>query len=158
MNWICSQIGAREHYAVARALHQQGMLAGLVTDWYAFQGNAEKLKTETLKSDSGNGKAESVEHGEHSAKQNAEKLKTENLKAEKSQRLSVSASQRFCLPSFQHFSISAFQPFPLSAVRPPLPSALSTLGGGELPRNAGYSARTIRGQPHLLAIRIVGHS
>jgi glycosyltransferase involved in cell wall biosynthesis len=32
---IVTQIGAREHYAVARALHQQGMLAGLVTDWYA---------------------------------------------------------------------------------------------------------------------------
>jgi glycosyltransferase involved in cell wall biosynthesis len=32
---IVSQKGAREHYAVARALHQQGMLAGLVTDWYA---------------------------------------------------------------------------------------------------------------------------
>jgi glycosyltransferase involved in cell wall biosynthesis len=37
--WFCSQIGAREHYAVARALHQQGLLAGLVTDWYAFGGN-----------------------------------------------------------------------------------------------------------------------
>ncbi len=34
--WICCQIGAREHYAVARALHQQGLLAGLVTDWYAY--------------------------------------------------------------------------------------------------------------------------
>ena len=33
--WICSQIGAREHYAIPNALHQQGRLAGLVTDWYA---------------------------------------------------------------------------------------------------------------------------
>jgi hypothetical protein len=32
---IVAQKGAREHFAVARALHQQGMLAGLVTDWYA---------------------------------------------------------------------------------------------------------------------------
>jgi glycosyltransferase involved in cell wall biosynthesis len=32
---IVAQIGAREHYAIARALHQQGLLAGLVTDWYA---------------------------------------------------------------------------------------------------------------------------
>jgi glycosyltransferase involved in cell wall biosynthesis len=32
---IVYQKGAREHYAVALALHQQGMLAGLVTDWYA---------------------------------------------------------------------------------------------------------------------------
>jgi hypothetical protein len=33
--WICSQIGAREHYAIPNALHQQSKLAGLVTDWYA---------------------------------------------------------------------------------------------------------------------------
>jgi glycosyltransferase involved in cell wall biosynthesis len=32
---LVAQRGAREHYAVARALHQRGMLAGLVTDWYA---------------------------------------------------------------------------------------------------------------------------
>ncbi len=37
MKIIVSQIGAREHYAAARALHEQGLLAGLVTDWYAFQ-------------------------------------------------------------------------------------------------------------------------
>ena len=36
MRFIVSQIGAREHYAVPRALHQQGMLEALVTDWYAF--------------------------------------------------------------------------------------------------------------------------
>lgn len=41
--WICCQIGAREHYAVARALHEQGLLAGLVTDWYAF-GAASALR------------------------------------------------------------------------------------------------------------------
>jgi hypothetical protein len=43
---IVSQIGAREHYAVVRALHQQGMLAGLVTDWYAFAENSGKRKAE----------------------------------------------------------------------------------------------------------------
>lgn len=37
MKIIVSQIGAREHYAVAQALHEQALLAGLVTDWYAFQ-------------------------------------------------------------------------------------------------------------------------
>lgn len=37
MKIIVSQIGAREHYAVAQALHERGLLAGLVTDWYAFQ-------------------------------------------------------------------------------------------------------------------------
>jgi len=33
---IVAQIGAREHYAVARAFCQLKMLTGLVTDWYAF--------------------------------------------------------------------------------------------------------------------------
>ena len=32
---IVLQRGAREHYAVARALHHESMLAGLFTDWYA---------------------------------------------------------------------------------------------------------------------------
>ena len=32
MNWICCQIGAREHYAVARALNKHGVLECLVTD------------------------------------------------------------------------------------------------------------------------------
>lgn len=31
-NWICCQIGAREHYAIPRALHQQGVLSKLITD------------------------------------------------------------------------------------------------------------------------------
>jgi len=33
--WICSQIGAREHFAVPRALHQTGRLATLYTDFWA---------------------------------------------------------------------------------------------------------------------------
>ncbi len=33
--WICSQIGAREHYAVPRALHKSGRLAALYTDFWA---------------------------------------------------------------------------------------------------------------------------
>ncbi len=32
MNWICSQIGAREHYAIPRALQSEGRLARLFTD------------------------------------------------------------------------------------------------------------------------------
>ena len=31
-DWICCQIGAREHYAIPRALVQQQRLAGLITD------------------------------------------------------------------------------------------------------------------------------
>ena len=33
--WICSQIGAREHFAVPRTLHQDGKLATLYTDFWA---------------------------------------------------------------------------------------------------------------------------
>jgi glycosyltransferase involved in cell wall biosynthesis len=33
--WICSQIGAREHYAIPRALHQTERLATLYTDFWA---------------------------------------------------------------------------------------------------------------------------
>ncbi|MBD1849834.1 glycosyltransferase family 4 protein [Leptolyngbya sp. ST-U4] len=31
-SWICCQLGAREHYAVPRSLHQTGQLAALITD------------------------------------------------------------------------------------------------------------------------------
>lgn len=34
-NWICSQIGAREHYAVPRVLHRTGKLERLYTDFWA---------------------------------------------------------------------------------------------------------------------------
>jgi glycosyltransferase involved in cell wall biosynthesis len=39
---IVAQKGAREHYAVAQALHQRGMLAGLITDWYAFEHDKKR--------------------------------------------------------------------------------------------------------------------
>jgi len=35
MNWICSQIGAREHYAIPRVLHQTRQLERLYTDFWA---------------------------------------------------------------------------------------------------------------------------
>lgn len=35
MNWICSQLGAREHYAIPRVLHRQGKLDSLYTDLWA---------------------------------------------------------------------------------------------------------------------------
>lgn len=35
MNWICSQIGAREHYAIPRVLHRAGKMVGLYTDFWA---------------------------------------------------------------------------------------------------------------------------
>lgn len=33
--WVCCQIGRREHYAVPRALHRRGVLAELITDFWA---------------------------------------------------------------------------------------------------------------------------
>lgn len=35
IRWFCAQIGAREHYAVPRALHHQQKLAALYTDFWA---------------------------------------------------------------------------------------------------------------------------
>lgn len=37
--WICCQLGAREHYAVPRALHQQGRLLTMITDAWARPGS-----------------------------------------------------------------------------------------------------------------------
>lgn len=37
--WITLQIGAREHYAIPRALHQRGALAGLLTDLWLPPGS-----------------------------------------------------------------------------------------------------------------------
>lgn len=34
-NWFCAQLGAREHYAIPRALHAKGALVGLMTDYWA---------------------------------------------------------------------------------------------------------------------------
>ncbi len=39
-SWIVCQLGAREHYAVARALHRRGALERLVTDAWITPGNA----------------------------------------------------------------------------------------------------------------------
>lgn len=39
MRVVCAQIGARDHYAIPRALHRRGALAGLVTDfWWPASG------------------------------------------------------------------------------------------------------------------------
>lgn len=39
MSWIVCQIGAREHYAVPRALHRRGELSLLVTDFWVSEGS-----------------------------------------------------------------------------------------------------------------------
>src|SRR5262249_32500569 len=45
MNWICCQIGAREHYAVARAINRHGKLECLVTDaWLRPRDPLAKVK------------------------------------------------------------------------------------------------------------------
>lgn len=36
--WICCQLGAREHYAIPRALQRQGMLSHLITDAWVKPG------------------------------------------------------------------------------------------------------------------------
>lgn len=41
--WVCCQLGAREHYAVPRALHRSGRLAHLVTDAWAPPGPLQAL-------------------------------------------------------------------------------------------------------------------
>ena len=42
--WFCAQIGAREHYAVPRALHRTGRLAALHTDFWAGPGTRNLLR------------------------------------------------------------------------------------------------------------------
>ena len=42
--WICCQLGAREHYAIPRALHQAGRLSSLITDaWVTPQSLFNRL-------------------------------------------------------------------------------------------------------------------
>ena len=130
--WICAQIGAREHYAIPRSLHQTGRLAALVTDWYAFKGNAETLKTENLKRESGKQfrhltPALSPDEAERERK--AEFLKAENLKRETEINVSFQLSKiQHLLRWFQRFSISAFQ--------------LLAAGGGRLWRRGARRFRT----------------
>ncbi|HEX6164099.1 MAG TPA: glycosyltransferase family 4 protein [Vicinamibacterales bacterium] len=38
-SWVCCHLGAREHYAVPRALHRAGMLAALITDAWSQPGS-----------------------------------------------------------------------------------------------------------------------
>ncbi|MBE9127547.1 glycosyltransferase, partial [Coleofasciculus sp. LEGE 07081] len=47
--WICCQLGAREHYAIPRALHKAGQLAHLITDaWVLPQSPLNLLPTPLL--------------------------------------------------------------------------------------------------------------
>jgi glycosyltransferase involved in cell wall biosynthesis len=49
--WICCQLGAREHYAIPRALHQAGQLAHLVTDaWVRPQSRFNAIPHSALRS------------------------------------------------------------------------------------------------------------
>ncbi|NEQ11883.1 MAG: glycosyltransferase, partial [Moorea sp. SIO4E2] len=50
-HWICCQIGAREHYAIPRSLHQQGNLSHLITDaWITPQSPLNYLPKNLLTS------------------------------------------------------------------------------------------------------------
>jgi glycosyltransferase involved in cell wall biosynthesis len=47
--WLCCQLGAREHYAIPRTLHQTGQLAHLITDaWVLPQSALNWLPTPVL--------------------------------------------------------------------------------------------------------------
>ena len=49
--WICCQIGAREHYAIPRALHQTGLLQTLITDaWVPPQSPIRQLPSRVAQS------------------------------------------------------------------------------------------------------------
>lgn len=49
--WICCQIGAREHYAIPRALHQAGQLSALITDaWVTPQSWINHVPINSLQS------------------------------------------------------------------------------------------------------------
>ena len=41
--WLCCQLGAREHYAIPRALYQQGQLAHLITDAWVLPKSSLNL-------------------------------------------------------------------------------------------------------------------
>ncbi|MEL7355049.1 MAG: glycosyltransferase family 4 protein [Cyanobacteria bacterium J06560_6] len=48
-HWICCQVGAREHYAIPRALHQKNQLLSLFTDtWLAPNSIAHRLPNRFL--------------------------------------------------------------------------------------------------------------
>ena len=50
-NWICCQIGAREHYAVPAYLHRRNSLAALITDaWLKPSTLVTKLQCASLRS------------------------------------------------------------------------------------------------------------
>jgi glycosyltransferase involved in cell wall biosynthesis len=49
-SWICCQLGAREHYAIPRALHQAGQLSLLLTDaWVNPQSSLNLIPNPVLK-------------------------------------------------------------------------------------------------------------
>src|SRR5580658_7454280 len=43
MKVVVAQKGSREHFAIARAMHRQGLLALLVADWYAPRSRLARL-------------------------------------------------------------------------------------------------------------------
>ncbi|WP_088892276.1 glycosyltransferase family 4 protein [Leptolyngbya ohadii] len=47
-SWICCQIGAREHYAIPRSLHQTGQLTALITDAWVSPKSAFNALPDSL--------------------------------------------------------------------------------------------------------------
>ena len=42
-SWVVCQIGAREHYAIARSLHRRGVLGRLITDAWIRPESSSRL-------------------------------------------------------------------------------------------------------------------
>ena len=88
MNWLCVQDGAREHYAIPRALHRSGRLEALFTGFWAgpvVRGAARWIPAGGLRSLAGRHHPD-LEEGRWKPQQKAETLKPEILKAEVSGR------------------------------------------------------------------------
>lgn len=49
MKWLVAQLGAREHYAIARALHRRGALGTLLTDIWAAPGDVLAKASQRLR-------------------------------------------------------------------------------------------------------------
>lgn len=48
-SWIVCQLGAREHYAIPRALYQRGLLASLVTDVWSNPGSVSRVVSSRIR-------------------------------------------------------------------------------------------------------------
>jgi len=107
--WICSQIGAREHYAIPRALHKTGRLDTLYTDFWAGSAlrsvleQSRKLKLES-RNGMGMGALRALAARYHPELAKSEILKADSEEREVSGQWSVVSSQS---PLVQSWNVRA---------------------------------------------------